>query len=278
MTPDVELRPSDVEHFLAAIHDRYGYDLRGYAPASMRRRVQAAIRRAGVPDVADLERRSLAQPEFFADVLENLTVQVSEMFRDPAFFRAFRQEVVPLLRTYPRLNIWNGGCAAGEEAYSLAILLHEEGLYDRSQIYATDLSPRAVERARQGVYAASSLEALTANYVAAGGTAELRDYFTIAYDRMAIAEPLRRNVLFLQHDLVGDHVFAEMDAVLCRNVLIYFGRELQGRVLRKLADSIRPGGFLCLGPSERLTRHDKTEERFVDFVLEQRIYRQDRIS
>jgi chemotaxis protein methyltransferase CheR len=278
MTPEAEIRPGDVEHFLAAIHDRYGYDLRGYAPASMRRRVQAAVRRAGVPDVPDLERRSLAQADFFADVLENLTVQVSEMFRDPPFFHAFRRQVVPLLRTYPRLNIWNSGCAAGEEAYSLAILLQEEGLYDRAQIYATDLSPRAVERARQGVYAASSLEALTTNYLAAGGTQSLGDYFTVAYDRIAIAEPLRRNILFLHHDLVGDHVFAEMDAVFCRNVLIYFGRELQTRVLRKLADSLRPGGFLCLGPSERLNSRDKAEERLVDFIPEQRIYRQDRTT
>ena len=267
-----EPQQSEITRFLAAIHGRYGYDLRGYSPTSMRRRVQATLRRTGIASVGELAARSVADPEFFAEVLDGLTVHVSEMFRDPAFFRAFRSQVVPRLRTYPRLSIWSCGCATGEEAYSAAIVLNEEGLYERCQIYATDLSAAVLDRGRQGIYPAAALATASANYAAAGGLADLEDYFTAAYGQIAARDGLRRNILFLHHDLVGDHVFAEMDVILCRNVLIYFGRELQGRVYRKLAESLRPGGLLCLGPNERLP--PAAAGLFASFVPEHRIYRQ----
>jgi chemotaxis protein methyltransferase CheR len=268
-----EPEASAIHGLLSAIHDRYGYDLRGYSPRSLERRVATALRRSGLSSVGELARRTVAEPNVFADVLESLTVSVSEMFRDPAMFRTLRTRVVPLLKTYPRFNVWVSGCAMGEEAYSMAILLQEEGLLDRAQIYATDLSPRAVAQAKEGLYPAGMLPTFAANYAAAGGTSTPASYFTAGYDRVAMREGLRDRILFFQHDLVGDYIFAEMDIVLCRNVFIYFGRDLKDRVVRKLADSLRPGGVLGLGASERLPRSVRT--MFTDFVPEQRIYRRE---
>jgi chemotaxis protein methyltransferase CheR len=260
-----------VRGFVEAIFDRYGYDLRGYAASSLERRVRAAVSKTGLGDVRELERRSLADPEFFGEVLQTLTVRVTEMFRDPDFYRAFRGRVVPVLRSYPYFSVWHAGCATGEEAYSLAILLAEEGLGDRCQSYATDVNPRAVEVAKQGIYPEAALAAFAANYRAAGGSRDPDRYLTRAYGRISIAAELRRSVFFFQHDLVGDHVFGQMQAVFCRNVMIYFGRELQERVTKKLWASLDPGGLLCLGQSEQPVR--STRGLFTDFAPAQRIYR-----
>ncbi|MEO5768239.1 MAG: CheR family methyltransferase [Polyangia bacterium] len=243
----------EIGAFLEEIYVRYGYDLRDYAPVSIRRRVRAVLARSGLRDLTELRRKVDSDPVFFASIVEHLTVRVSEMFRDPAFYRAFRSKVVPLLRTYPLLNIWHCGCASGEEVYSSAILLMEEGLYERSQIYATDLSPAAIEQARQGVYAAERLPLFASNYVQAGGTADFSRYYTAAYGRIAMRDSLRRKILFFQHDLVCDQVFSQMQVVFCRNVLIYFNHELRQRVIEKLRQSICHGGFLCLGSAERLS-------------------------
>jgi chemotaxis protein methyltransferase CheR len=271
MTPEAAIDESAIARLTGAIFERYGYDLRGYAPASLRRRVGAALGRSGLSTVAELERRTVCDPDFFARVLDSLTVRVSDMFRDPSFFQAFRRRVVPILRSFQRVNIWHAGCAGGQEAYSLAILLSEEGLYDRCQIYATDLNPRAVEEAKRGVYVAGDRRALSASHRDAGGQSDLTRYATDAYGGVSIHASLRRNILFFQHDLVGDHVLGEMDVIFCRNVMIYFGRELQERVLGKLGDSLRPGGFLCLGRSERLSRAGRA--RFCEFAPEERIYK-----
>jgi len=271
VSTDGEEGNEQIARFLNDVFDRYGYDLRGYAQSSLCRRIHLAVHRSGAQGVDELREKVLAEPVLFARVLDVLTVQVTEMFRDPLFFRAFRDQVVPLLRTYARLSIWTCGVATGEEAYSLAILLLEEGLYDRCQIYATDLSSAALEQAKEGVYPEASVATLSENHARAGGKLDLSSCFTRAYDRIAICNAVRRNVVFFQHDLVGDHVFGEMDVILCRNVVIYFGRDLQRRVLRKLADSLRPGGFLCLGSSERPPR--AVDPSFTDFVPGQHIYR-----
>jgi chemotaxis protein methyltransferase CheR len=271
MPPDPADDIAEVRAFLDAIWTRYGYDLRGYAPASIARRVSAALAKTGAADIGELQARCLATPALFADVLEHLTVQVSEMFRDPGFFRAIRTRLTLYLRTYPRLDIWVCGCAGGEEAYSLAILLREEGLYDRCQIYATDLSPHAIARAKAGIYSGDIAATGARNYPQAGGTGAFVAYHTAAYDHIAMPESLRKNILFFQHDLVNDHVFGEMQLVLCRNVFIYFGRELQDNVLRKLAAGLRPGGFLCLGASERLPVF--AAPLLDDFAPDERIYR-----
>jgi chemotaxis protein methyltransferase CheR len=263
----------EVRLLLEAIRARYGYDLRGYAPASIRRRILNALATSGLGNLGELQHRVLHEPQCFAAVFDHLTVRVSEMFRDPGFYATFRGQIAPILRTYARLNIWIGGCATGEEAYSVAILLTEEGLYDRAQIYATDLSATALEQAKQGVYAADQLTTFIENHRRAGGRASLSEFYTAAYDRIAMREALRRNILFFQHDLVGDHVFAEMNVILCRNVLIYFGAELRERVVTKFSQSLCRGGFLCLGSSERLSR--AAQRMFTTFAAEERIYRLD---
>ncbi len=269
---DSDATAIEVRLLLEAIHARYGYDLRGYTPASMHRRVFAALTKSGLPHLGELQHRLVRDPDLFASVLHDLTVQVSELFRDPHFYLAFRNQVLPVLRTYPLLRIWHAGCATGEEAYASAIMLSEAGLYDRAQIYATDLSARAIEQAKEGVFPAARLATFADNYARAGGNAELGQYYTTAYDHIALAEPLRRNILFFQHNLVSDHVFGEMHVVFCRNVLIYFTRELRARVLDKLRQALIHGGFLCLGSSERITDADRHLE-LAELDADGRIYR-----
>jgi chemotaxis protein methyltransferase CheR len=276
VTVEGAIEEGDVSRLLQSIRERYGYDLRGYAAPSIRRRVAAALGRLALSSVNELEERVLGDPTCFAGLLEILTVRVSEMFRDPPLFRAFRTKVVPFLKTFPRLNIWHAGCATGEEAYSMAILLAEEGLYERTQIYATDLSPRAIEQAKAGIYPAALFERFGASYREAGGFLDLGCYTAQAYQGLSIRPWLRRNILFFQHDLVCDHVFGEMDVVFCRNVLIYFGRHLQERVGEKLDASLRAGGVLCLGPSEQIPRELK--EQYVELGPSLRMFRRSRPS
>jgi chemotaxis protein methyltransferase CheR len=258
--------------FVEAVHRRYGYDLRHYASAFLDRRIMAFLARSGSSHLGELQHRVLRDADLFVELLEDLSVTVTEMFRDADFFRAFRTVVVPLLRTYPLLRIWHGGCATGEEVYTTAIVLHEEGLYERAQIYATDLSARSVAKAKEGVYAADRLPAFTEAYRAAGGNADLASYYTEGYGAFAMKEWLRRNVLFFQHDLIADQVFAETHVVLCRNVLIYFDAALKHRVVAKLTESLRPGGVLCLGSAERLNARDMALG-YRELVPDARIYR-----
>jgi chemotaxis protein methyltransferase CheR len=266
-----EVESIEIRLFLEAINARYGYDLRGYAETSMRRRVLASLARTGLDHLGELQHRVLADPGFFTEVLEDLTVRTSEMFRDPTFYLSFREQVIPLLRTYPLLKIWHTGCSSGEEVYGSAIVLEEAGLYDRTQIYATDLSPQALEQAREATYSSTQLQLFTENYREGGGREDFSKYYTAAYGGIAFKESLRRNVLFFQHNLVSDHAFGEMHVVFCRNVMIYFGRELRSRVIRMLAESLYSGGFLCLGASERLSDADR--EGFTELDPEARIYR-----
>lgn len=266
-----EVEAIEIRLFLEAINARYGYDLRGYAETSMRRRVLAALARTGLSHLGELQHRVLSDPTFFAEVLEDLTVHTSEMFRDPSFYRAFRERVIPILRTYPLLKIWHTGCSTGEEVYGCAIVLQEEGLYDRTQIYATDLSPQALEQAREAAYSSSQLQLFADNYREGGGRDDFSRYYTAAYGGIAFKEALRRNVLFFQHNLVSDHAIGEMHVVFCRNVLIYFGRDLRSRVIQMLAHSLCSGGFLCLGASERLSDADRHD--FTEFDRDERIYR-----
>ena len=272
MEPDADGSALEIRLLLEAIHARYGYDLRGYTPASMQRRVFAALTKSGLAHLGELQHRVVTDADFFGTVLHDLTVQVSELFRDPAFYVAFRSQVLPVLRTYPLLRIWHAGCATGEEAYASAIMLSEAGLYERAQIYATDLSARAIEQAKEGMYPAERFAAFADNYARAGGSAQLDRYFTAAYDRIALVEPLRRNILFFQHNLVSDHVFGEMHVVFCRNVMIYFGEELRARVLDKLRQALVHGGFLCLGSSERIAREGRQLE-LMELDAQERIYR-----
>lgn len=254
-----EIEAIEIRLFLEALYAKHGYDLRGYADASLRRRVQAVLARLGLTRISDLQHRALREPEVLALVINYIAVRVSELFRDPGFYQALRAQVLPVLRTYPLLKIWHAGCASGEEAYASAILLSDEGLYDRSQIYATDLSSEALDEAKLGVYSASRRAAFDEAYRLAGGAGDLSRHCTTAYEGIAMVEALRRNILFFQHNLVSDHAFGEMNVIFCRNVFIYFGRELRSRVLAMLAQSLCPGGFLCLGQSEWLTAADRAD-------------------
>jgi chemotaxis protein methyltransferase CheR len=256
---------------LEAIHARYGYDFRHYEEESIGRRLATAAARIGAPHFGELQHRLLHEPEVFQRVLDILTVRVTEMFRDPAFHRALRELVVPVLLTYPRLKIWHAGCASGEEVYAMAIVLTECGLYERAQIYATDVSHVAVEQAREGIYPDSALAEFAHNYRAAGGEADVASYFARAYGGIAVRPALKKNVHFFQHDLVSDHSLGEMHLVLCRNVLIYFGDALRKRAFSLFGDCLRRGGFLCLGASEALPASER--QHYQEASAEQRIYR-----
>ena len=271
MPLEPNLEELEIRLLLEAIHARYGYRFQDYAQSSMRRRVHAALARSGLSHFGELQHKLLIDPDFFAAMLDDLTVRVSDLFRDPPFYRAWRQSVVPLLRTYPLLKIWHAGCASGEEVYTTAILLSEENLYERAQIYATDMSARALEMSRDGVYAEERAPEFEHNYRESGGKRQIDDYFSRAYGRVVVREGLRRNIMFFQHDLASDHALGEMHVVFCRNVLIYFGSELRARAMRTFTDCLGRGGFLCLGMNERIPSEFVPE--FSEFGALERIYR-----
>lgn len=271
MASQDEVDDIEVRLVLEAIHLRYGYDLRGYARSSLLRRFRNMLAKSGAQNMGDLQHRLITDKKFFASAFDDLTVQVSEMFRDPPFYRAFREHVVPVLRTYPQLKIWHAGCASGEEVYATAILLLEENLIDRTQLYATDISEGAIERAREGVYPEERASLFAKNYAASGATGRFEDYCSRAYGHIAIKESVRKRIVFFHHDLCTDYALGEMNVVFCRNVLIYFTRELRGRVLRMLMKSLTRGGFLCLGASEHLSESER--ESFTAVVARESIFR-----
>jgi chemotaxis protein methyltransferase CheR len=257
---------------LEGIFQRWGYDFRGYSRASLRRRVGEFMVRHELARIGDLTARVLHDEPLFQALVQQFSVPVTEMFRDPPVYLALRREVVPYLRTYPFIKIWHAGCATGEEVYSLAILLEEEGLYDRCTIYATDLNEAALERARAGVYPASAVADYTENYQRAGGLRSFGEWYQAGYDRVVLPASLRRNVTFARHNLATDHVFSEVHLVLCRNVLIYFDRALQDRALGLFAESLVHDGFLCLGTKETLAFSARRED-FSELDAGCRIYR-----
>jgi chemotaxis protein methyltransferase CheR len=228
------------------------------------RRLEVARARVGVPSLGALQHALLTSSEAFQRVLDHLTVRVSDIFRDPAFYRALREHVIPTLRTYPTLKVWLAGCANGEEVYSTAILFHEEGLLERATIYATDVSGEALREAKDGVYLQSRLPEFIENYGAAGGKARFQDYCSVGYERIAMADWLKRHIVFFQHDLVSDYSLGEMQLAFCRNVMIYFGAELRERTLRLLRDCLCHGGFLCLGMSEAVPESLRGSLQVVD--------------
>ncbi|MFG6459489.1 CheR family methyltransferase [Roseateles sp. BYS96W] len=242
----------EVRLLMEAIYARYNHDFREYSLASQKRRVQHAVEQLRCDSVSALQGLVLRDARAFAQLLEILTVPFTEMFREPAFFLELRRQVVPVLHTYPSLKIWVAGCASGEEVYSLAILLHEEGLLERSIIYATDINPAVLDRARQGIFPLSDLQQYTSNYQAAGGTSGFSDYYTAAYGAARFDPELRRRVTFADHSLATDHVFSETHLICCRNVLIYFNRQLQDRAIGLFAQSLCHRGFLGLGSKESL--------------------------
>ncbi len=265
-TEDIE-----VKLLLEAIYCRYHYDFRGYAMASIKRRLRQARETFDCRSYSALQDRVLHEPAIFYQLLSYLTVQVSELFRDPSYFKSIRENVVPRLRTYPSLKIWIAGCSTGEEVYSFAILLREEGLEERTILYATDINRTALQKAESGVYELDRLALFTENHRNSGGRTSLSDYYTAAYDRAIFDKSLRNRIVFSDHSLVSDSVFAEVQLISCRNVLIYFERALQDRAIALFRDSLAHGGFLGLGSKENL-RFSQHAPAFQDFDWSERIY------
>jgi chemotaxis protein methyltransferase CheR len=267
------MRTEDIEIqlLLEAIYLQYGYDFRSYAKASVKRRILHRLAMSGMSDISSLQHRILVEKPFFESLLLDLSINVTEMFRDPTFYKALRSEVVPTLRTYPFIRIWVAGCASGEEVYSLAILLMEEGFGNRFQIYATDFNEVVLRKAKEGIYPIGKIREYTSNYQKAGGLETFSDYYTAHYDSVIMSQALKERVVFSSHNLATDSVFNEMQLISCRNVLIYFDRNLQNRVLNLFQDSLCRGGFLCLGKKETLQFSD-CDPNFEGVVNSEKIY------
>lgn len=257
---------------IEAIYLKYSYDFRDYSGASVKRRVNHALHQLDCKTISALQERVLHDPSAFMQLLQFLTIPVSEMFRDPGHFLAIRQEVVPLLKTYPSIKIWIAGCSTGEEVYSMAILLREEGLLDRTIIYATDINPSSLEKAKQGIFSLENIAAYAENYQKAGGQRAFSDYYTAAYDYAIFDKTLRENVTFADHSLATDSVFSETQLISCRNVLIYFNKKLQDRAFSLFDDSLCHRGFLVLGSKETVD-FSAYSKNFDAFVKQERIYR-----
>ncbi len=247
-----ELEAIEIDLLLEAIFRRYGYDFRSYARASLGRRLRQFLDGSEASSLSGLIPPILRDEQLFSELAQALSITVTEMFRDPSVYRALSEHVIPILRTWPRFKVWHAGCATGEEVYSLAILLTEANLYDRATIYATDFNDRALQTAREGIYELDLIQGFTKNYQSSGGAGSLSDYYHARYNLAAFGSGLRANVTFANHNLAVDGVFGEMHLVVCRNVLIYFNRDLQDRALSLFAESLVHGGYLCLGLKEDL--------------------------
>lgn len=261
----------ELQLLIDAIFLKYHYDFRGYATASLKRRLRSAMGHFRVQTLSQLQDRVVHEPATLPALLNFMTVSVSDMFRDPPYFRALRETVVPLLRTYPSLKIWVAGCGTGEEVYSLAILLREEGLLARTIIYATDINPDTLEKAEAGVYDAARLAGFTENHRRSGAPTSLSEYYTAHYGRAVFDKSLRANVVFSDHSLATDSVFAEVQLVSCRNVLIYFNRVLQDRAVGLFRDALCRKGFLGIGSKESL-RFTSHADAFTEFARADRIF------
>jgi chemotaxis protein methyltransferase CheR len=265
----------EIDLLLDAIFHKYGYDFRNYAEASFRRRINRAVSKYSCKSTADLLHKVLTEPDFFSLLLSDLTVTVTEMFRDPLVYKAIRAKVLPYLKTYPEIKIWFAGCAGGEEVYSMAIVLKEEGLYERSILYGTDINPLALKRAKEGILNIDSVKEATKRYFDAGGKSSLHSYYTANYGAALFDSALKKNMVFSDHNLVSDGVFGEMHLIFCRNVLIYFKRDLHDRAIGLFKESLSPGGFLSLGTKESLSICPH-REAFEEFLKTERVYRKKR--
>jgi chemotaxis protein methyltransferase CheR len=264
---DIELRL-----LIEALYLQYNYDFRDYTGASQKRRVLHALREMGCDSISALQARVLHDPAAFTQLLRYLTIPVTEMFRDPAFYGALREQVLPFLKTYPSLKIWVAGCSTGQEVFSMAILLREEGLLERAIIYATDINPESLETARRGVYPLEQMALYSENYRAAGGKGTLSDYYTAAYGGALFDKSLVENVTFADHSLSTDSVFSETHLISCRNVIIYFNKRLQDRVFGLFHESLCHRGFLALGSKESID-FSGYAGKFEPLVKRERIYR-----
>jgi chemotaxis protein methyltransferase CheR len=247
-----EIQDIELNLLLQAVYMKYGYDFRDYSKAHLKRRVHQRLKMSGLSTISEMQKLILWDTDFYKIFLKDLSINVTEMFRDPQFYAAFRENVIPDLRTYAHIKVWHAGCSTGEEVYSLAILMKEENLLDKTQIYATDFNKNVLEIAKQGIYSKKEIDLYAQNYKQAGGKHELSNYYTSKYGSVLFDKSLSKNIVFADHNLVTDGVFAEVNLVFCRNVLIYFDKNLQNKVLRLFSESLTKRGFLCLGTKESL--------------------------
>jgi chemotaxis protein methyltransferase CheR len=272
VAPERELEQLEIELLLEAIYRRYGLDFRQYAQASLKRRLYRRMHAEGLQTLSELQNRLLHDPPCMERLLVDLSINVTSMFRDPSFYVAFREKVVPVLRTYPFTRIWCAGCSTGEEVYSLAILLQEEGVYERARIYATDINELVLQTARAGVFPLERMKNYTQNYIRAGGTGDFSEYYTAAYDSVAFSRSLTENVVFAQHNLAMDRSFNEFNVIVCRNVMIYFDKALQDHVHTLFYESLDTFGILALGHKESIN-FTRYAGRYEEIDLDERIYR-----
>jgi chemotaxis protein methyltransferase CheR len=269
---EVENEEIEIHLLLEAINMKYGYDFRNYSSAHMKRRIHNRMSIFGIASVAEMLHNVIYDKKFFNLILSDFSINVTEMFRDPSFFIAFRKHVIPILKTYPFIRIWHAGCSTGEEIYSMAILLKEEGLYDRTQIYATDFNKIVLQKAKEGIYNIDDIKEYTYNYQRAGGKASFSDYYVAQYGSVIFNPALKKKITFAEHNLVTDGVFGEMHVIICRNVLIYFNKVLQSSVIKLFSDSLSNGCFLCLGSKESI-KFSTSTENFEEVVGCEKIYR-----
>ena len=270
--PELELERLEIELLLEAVYRRYGFDFRQYAQASLKRRLHRRMLAEGLDTISQLQSRLLHDPACMEQLLVDLSINVTSMFRDPSFYVAFREKIVPALHTYPFTRIWCAGCSSGEEVYSLAILLQEEGLYERTRLYATDINEHALATARAGVFPLDRMKEYTQNYIRAGGKRDFSEYYVAAYDNAQFSRALTENVVFARHNLAMDRGFNEFNVIVCRNVLIYFDRTLQDDVHGLFYESLGMFGILALGHKESI-RFTAYADRYEEVDADERVYR-----
>ncbi len=248
----MDIEEIEIEILLEAIRLRYGYDFRQYAKASLHRRIRKCLEACGMQKISEMIPNVIHDPVFFNTFLHDLTVNVTEMFRDPLFFKTLRETIIPYLKTFQFIKIWSVGVSTGEEVYSLAILLKEEGLYDKALIYATDFNNTVLDVAKRGIYSNEVIQNSTKGYQESGGKTSFGNYYHADYDSVILDQSLKKNIVFANHNIVTDSIFGEMHLILCRNVLIYFNKDLQERAFSLFDSSLCNNGFLCLGSKESL--------------------------
>lgn len=262
----------EISTLLKAVYQKYGYDFSQYSQAHVRRRIMNRMAMSGIEDISQLQSKVLNDDIFASTFLQDLSITVTEMFRDPSFYVSLREIVIPILKTYPFIKIWHAGCATGEEAYSMAIVLQEEGLYDRTTIYATDFNQRALNQAKEGIFSNKMMKKYTTNYQLSGGKDSFSNYYTSDRDNVIMHQSLKKNIVWANHNLVTDSVFAEAHLILCRNVLIYFNHNLQNKVQHLFFNSLIKGGILCLGSKESLRFTDLHDE-YKELDKKQRVFK-----
>jgi len=274
---NIDIQEIELNLLLQAVHLKYGYDFSNYSKAHLKRRILHRLNLRDISTISEMQNKILWDKEFYKTFLQDLSINVTEMFRDPVFYQAFRKKVIPDLSTYAHIKIWHAGCSTGEEVYSLAIILKEENLLHKTQIYATDFNKKVLEQAKLGIYSKKEMELYSRNYLESGGKQQLSDYYTSKYGSVIFEQSLAKTIVFADHNLVTDGVFAEVNLVFCRNVLIYFDKTLQNRVLGLFSNSLIKRGFLCLGTKESL-RFSAVESNFETIDKEQKIYKKAQLN